>query len=264
MLYDGYSFDSTGIHIWPFKSMGLIRWENVLNVISLRSHCNLITIITFSRKHNKTEFFSLSRDYVFSYFPFFDNRFFACLKIINDNLPKQIVCLYTRELASLTEHKPASNRIEELEHSALNAWLKLHPHKAYTLSQEIMASDTRNLCALKVLGLYYCYDKEDYKQAEQIFMQMIDYELYDPLSLKTFIDIKLKLNEDNGLEFLFEKLRSILNCPNYLLEFIILNYYMDHDKAKASQHVKYIKELLASYCNSFWQQALDNMASELS
>jgi hypothetical protein len=267
MLYNGYSFDNTGIHRWPFKSLSLIRWENVENVISFREQRNLKTIIVFRRKHNKTEYLCLHLNYdpVFSYLSLFDwvkYRYFACLKIINENLPQSIVCSFTKELAGFTKYKPANNRIEELEHKALNAWLTLHSHNAYILSREILASDKHNRCALKVLGLYYYYDKDDARKAEQIFTQMIECKLYDPLAIMTLISIKLQLNEVNGLEFLFEKLRSNINYSDYNIELLFLKYCMDHDKTKAPEQYKHIKQLFASYCNSFWQQTLDEIAAE--
>lgn len=263
----GYTFDEDGIRIWPFKKIYL-KWDEVVNVIGYNytpSEPNAYSVLIKFIRQGKLNSLKIKYCYSFKYFISLAG-FSATLKLIIENLPPETTCLFTKELAKFSKLE-RENGLDnkELGQKALNFWLQRQPRKAYELCKSILTSDERSITALKVSGFYYYYDKQDACQAKNIFEKMLALELYDPLVMETHIYMKMALNENQDLDLLMNKFRSLLNYPDYRLEFSLLDYYANLTDGieKAQKQLEYMKALAPAFRDPTHTELLDKFSREI-
>jgi len=261
----GYTFDDDGIRIWPFKKIYL-KWDEVVNVIGYNytpSEPNAYSVLIKFIRQGKLNSLKIKYCYSFKYFISLAG-FSATLKLIIENLPPETTCLFTKELAKyakLERENGLDNK--ELGQKALNLWLQRQPRKAYELCKTILASDEKNINALKVLAFYYC-KTQDVCKAKSIFEKMLAMGLYDPLAMETLIYIKMESN-DQDVDCLVNKFRSLLNYPDYRLEFSLLGYYANvtNDIEKAKKQLEYMKALAPAFRDPTHTELLDKFSREI-
>ena len=262
LFYEICFFDKDGIRNWPFTKPYL-DWADIVNVITICQPREYQTIIKFI-KSGKLNTFTLDYSYILANFTFYDRYFFA-LKLIVDNLPPQITCDLTKELAKYSRlDKNAEQGYMYLEQKATNLWLKRRLVDAYNICQKILANDRNNTSALRILWFYYC-SIENHDKVQQVFDQMQVQNFNDPLVIKSSFEIKFDCMDTTGLEFFIDRYRNTINYPNYNMEFALLEFYFFkiHDIEKSKKQFEYLKALSPTFKDPTHTELLNDFSKKM-